>query len=179
MELGIQLHVGLDYPFKKFDQPIDSFHLNCKARGGLFTSTFIDEEEGSEWVQWCIGNNYHLPSYNEWHGWLVYPRKDIKILTVDTIEDMHHVYDNYGWYPIEGSGLEYINFLKIFEEYDAFHITKLGASRTRHPAFFTDDEKTKKYPLRSMYGWDVESTHFANPSAIENVVPVQLNIKLE
>lgn len=172
LKLKKQLHVGTLNPIEKVKSPLKN-HVMCKAIGGLFTSTFLGNDLGSDWIQWCVLNEFGLPENDIWNGYLIDINKDANIFVVNTVADMHYLFDTYSYELVEGSKIEQINFIKMSEDYDGVHITKQGEMVTRHPYLF---DRRENIGLRSMYGWDCESTHFFR-NVFDNVEEISLEIK--
>lgn len=172
MNLKTQLHVGMVDPLIKVNTPITQ-HLSCKGIGGLYTSTYLGKKLGSDWVQWCIGNDFHVPENGIWKGYLIEINKDAKIFIVNSLEDMHYLFDTYSSPMLERLSLEQIDFNKMAEDYDGIHMTMHGERVTRHPFLFGDD----RGGMRSMYGWDVESTHFFR-NVFDSISSIELITKV-
>jgi hypothetical protein len=173
MILGKQLWVGHEKKIREnplseeLIQPVGEGHLGIKGKGGLWTSTYINNTLGSDWIQWCLSNEFGLPKDNIFHGYILEPKQNIMIYTIDSLEDMHILFDEYGYklYPV--TEMEGIKWEKMAEDFDALHLTSNGEAVTRHGfSFFRDitselkpEWKTKT--MRNFYGWDCESTfHF-------------------
>lgn len=171
MMLGKQLWVGHEKKLRENPlsensiQPVGEGHLGIKGKGGLWTSTFLGDTIGSEWIQWCLANEFGLPTNNIFHGYVLKPKKNLMIYTIDSLEDMHILFDEYGYkmYPV--TEMEGINWQKMAEDFDALHLTSNGEAVTRHGfSFFRDITSSlkpewQKKTLRSFYGWDCESTY--------------------
>jgi hypothetical protein len=118
---------------------------------GLWTSTYLGEKLGSDWVQWCIYNDFwrHVAHPTKQQGWLLHPKKDARIFVVDNQEDAKSLAHAYSpklpkdW-PL--ATFIYIDFEKMAADYDAIHLT-LGGERA-----------TRLTMNHSLYGWDCEST---------------------
>lgn len=175
MELKTQLYVGQTHPLEKVKEPLTT-HIQCKANGGLYTSTYLGQSLGSEWLQWCLANEFHLPESETWNGWLLKINPKAKIYVVDTVEDMHFLYDTFGYNLIEGTKLEWIDFNLMAKHYDGLHLTSRGQAVTRHPNFFELRASDMDKNMRNFYGWDVESTHLFR-NVFEVVKKVKLRIK--
>lgn len=168
-----QLFVGSKEPKQELMNPIQNHHV--KANGGIWTSTFINPEEGSAWIKWCIANDFNVP--DAWTGWLLYPKQDANLLVIDSLEDMHFAFDKYGYYLVEGSKYQQIDYTKMQQDYDGIHMTEQGEWLTRHGFDFRSPTPfDPNAPLRSFYGYDIESTHWFT-WCFEKVEPVKLSIK--
>jgi hypothetical protein len=122
-----------------------------KPQGGLWTSTY-DPDNGSAWVQWCLSEDYGVPRGYTWQAWLLVPRLDARILTIDTYTDLEHVVTVYGLpsAPTLHPDSIALNFEKLAHHYHGIHLTEAGqwATRLSQP--------------HSLYGWDCESTLWLN-----------------
>jgi hypothetical protein len=114
-----------------------------KPQFGLWTSTY-HPERGSDWVQWCLAEEFSIPPNGEWRGVILRPRRGARVYHVRTHEDLRrlvecypHNADTYRLYP---------NWRAISRDYDAVHLTEKGQWATR-----------LSYP-HDLYGWDCEST---------------------
>ena len=167
-------------------QPVGEGHLGVKGKGGLWTSTYLGKEEGSDWIQWCLGSEFGLPMGGIWKGYLLEPKKDLRLYTIDSLEEMHILFDKYGYqmYPQVSIDHEGIYWERMAQDYDALLLTEYGEAVTRHSGFFArlrEKDKNLKAEwkarnMRSFYGWDCESTfHFRwNFTSVE---PIELNLK--
>lgn len=142
-------------------------NLGIKGGGGLWTSTYIDESYGSAWVQWCLSNDFQIPEDKIWQGILLTPKKNLKLYHVDSLKDMHIMFDKYGYSYLPTLKQEAIDFEKMSQHYDGIHLTNHGEVVTRHGGLmFGSKDKTlkpewKEKTMRNLYGWDSESTfHF-------------------
>lgn len=157
--------------------------LKIKGSGGLWTSTWLGEEEGSEWIQWCLGESFNCPHNFVWKGYLLEPKDDLRVLTIDTVEDMHIMFDTYGYDYLPSISMEGIDFIKMSQDYDCMRLTSNGQVVTRHGYNFFGEpeqlkEEWKEKKMRNLYGWDAESTFHLKWNFTE-VVPIQLKIKGE
>jgi hypothetical protein len=171
MILKTQLHVGLGHPLEKIKNPISN-HIMCKANGGLYTSTYLGQDVGSDWLQWCIANEFNIPEDGIWKCWLINIKKDANIFVVDNVDDMHELYDRYEHPMFEGSRTMQIDYTKMSKDYDGIHMTRRGERATRHGNIFSRTSNMAR-DSRNMYGWDVESTHFFR-DVFKNIIPIEL-----
>jgi hypothetical protein len=184
MILGKQLWVGHEKTIREKPlseehiQPVGEGHLGIKGKGGLWTSTYLGNDLGSDWIQWCLANEFGLPKDNIYHGYILEPKDNLMIYTIDSLEDMHILFDEYGYkmYPV--TEMEGIDWQKMAEDFDALHLTSNGEAVTRHGfSFFRDitselKPEWKSKTMRNFYGWDCESCfHFKwNFKKIEPIV---------
>jgi hypothetical protein len=160
--MNVQLHTS------RSDLPLDAElfpkvrngHLRNKPRGGIWTSTFIDRQVGSAWVQQMyamefIERGQQLPSY------LLTPKEDARIYTIDSVQDMYRLYDNYSYKEL--GTFETIDFEKLSIEYDAVHLTERGQIVTRLVGIHNpNDYEPNRSMWQSLNGWDCESTVWLN-----------------
>lgn len=62
---------------------------------GLWTSTWREETQDSDWIEWCRGNDYGNPDTDYWH--LLTPRQDVKLYVVESVHDLEMMLHNYLW----------------------------------------------------------------------------------
>lgn len=189
--IGVQLWVtnkrNEEKPLReKFFQPVGEGHLGIKGKGGLWTSSYLGKQLGSSWIQWCLGNDFGVPEDGIFRGYLLEPKKRLKVYTIDSLEEMHTLFDKYGYemYPNIPVEMEGINWEEMSKDYDALHLTENGENLTRHGfSFFRDTTKDlkpewKSKRMRNFYGWDCESTfHFK--WNFENVEPIEIKAERE
>ncbi|PES54361.1 hypothetical protein [Bacillus thuringiensis] len=137
-----QLFVGELAPCEEFITDIKNEPLMNKPRGGLWTSTFINEEKGSDWVMWCDYADFSTQTNTK--SWLLTPSKSAKIAIVDSVKDLKELTEKYkarSDFPLLGiEGLmqrfDYlIDYEKLSQDYDGFRLTEKGQAETRfsHP----------------------------------------------
>lgn len=143
-----QLHVTKNETLnEKIISPVKNqrFGMN-KPYGGLWTSTY-NPEYGSDWIRWCIGNDFST----HFDGFILYPKQDTRILTIDSLEDLKNIFSEYGLknellFPFS----ECLDFEAISKDYDGVNLTENGQWETRF-----------SFP-HTLYGWDCESTVWTN-----------------
>ena len=189
-KLSTQLWVGVkNHPpiNEKMIQPIgNNGALGIKGSGGLWTSTWLGEERGSEWIEWCVGEGWGCPADYIWYGYLLEPKNDLNILVIDTLKDMHMMFDTYGYrqFPdIPQLEQEALDFESMAKDYDGLRLTSHGQVVTRHGfSWFGEDyfneelkDEWREKKMRNLYGWDAESTlHFR--WNFKEVIPIELKI---
>lgn len=191
-EIGTQLWVGYNKNgelTEELIQPVENNlrGIGIKGKGGLWTSSYLGKEKGSDWIQWCLGNEYAIPFNSIWEGYLLEPKNDLQIYTIHTLEDMHILFDRYGYqlYPqVSELEMEGIDFEKMSEDYDGLHLTSQGEAVTRHGFSFFRDITSDLKPewqakkMRNFYGWDCESTfHFR--WNFKSQEPIELKVERE
>jgi hypothetical protein len=150
---NLQLHIGSEKPAADLMQPIrqDLTAALNKARGGIWTSTFLGKDLGSDWAQWQIENDYVKNIANGYSGeteksWLLTPAKDANVFVIDHYKDLEDLMRKYQRPLYEMSKMYVPDYVKIMQDFDAIHLTKRGEAQTRYSQPF------------SLYGWDCEST---------------------
>lgn len=160
MKLGTQLYVSDSRAqlIPELIEPVSWRHPGTtpgvKPKGCLWTSSWLGEDDGSGWTQWCIGESFGGP---EWGNcWLVEPSLDARVYEIDFYSDLEQLIAEYGhtWYLDTECRYSETrpDWVKVAQDFDAVHMTDEGQWRTR--GF---------YPGRSvnapdLYGWDCEST---------------------
>lgn len=144
----MQLCVRADEPCaSKFISPLfmENQSLN-KPVGGLWTASWLGPRLGSNWVQWCLENNFAYGLENSFPCWLLIPDRHARIFTIDSYVDLEVLDHLYGVPLFEGSSMRSFDFGRMSLDYDAVHLTMRGQLQTR-----------LSHPL-SLYGWDCECT---------------------
>jgi hypothetical protein len=186
--VGDEDHLPLE---KNLIQPIKNNRhmLGIKGQGGLWTSTWLGEDQGSDWIQWATSERFGCPVDHKWNGYLLEPKDDLKILVIDTLKDMHNLFDTYGYeqFPdIPQMEQEALDFESMAKHYDGMQLTYNGQIVTRHgfswfgAEYFQEELKDewKQKRMRNLYGWDCESTlHFR--WNFKEAIPIQLKIEGE
>jgi hypothetical protein len=135
-----------------------------KSLGGIWTSTYLGEELGSSWIQWCLSQEFSCPDDDIWKCYILEPKDDLNLYVINSLEDMHNMFDRYGYELFPNSMMDAIDFEKMAKDYDGLHLTEYGQVVTRFGFPFNDDmnnlkEEWKEKRGRNLYGWDMESTH--------------------
>ncbi len=134
-----------------------------KPRGGLWTSSLRGGE--CEWIEWCRESGFYEGVER---AFLLEVEDGVRVLTVDTLEDLKEVVAEYGLYGYTGDPLgdgpsvvypgdldrlegwfpaHFVpNFEGVAGDFDGFRVTSRGQRETRF-----------SMPL-NLYGWDSEST---------------------
>jgi len=150
----------------------NEFRGPVRPSGGLWTSTFLGDDVGSDWVRWSMRER----GPSEWECHLLYPR-EARIFQVASMEDLQELYDNYPFetpimrimrenfnrmmslpdappYP-EDYNLEdflamhaQLDFEAIAGDFDAVHLTPQGLS---------DLKRNFSERLPWMHSWDCET----------------------
>lgn len=118
---------------------------SVKPRGGFWTSTFNDEYL-SDWVRWGLGEEfYSVDELSKSTLFILYPKKDIRIYTIDSVADAKKLFDMYER-ESDDPYQRKLDFEKLAIDFDGINLTEEGQEVTRHSE------------PNSFYGWDCEST---------------------
>ena len=124
---------------------------------GLWTSTWLGDEAISDWVRWCVDEDFGLPDSRRLHVWLLDVCPDIGIYEIDGVADLDALVARYGVpspYPFQvGDGMfPYIDADRLTAEgVTGIHLTDRGRWATRH-------RYDAPPGAPSLAGWDCEST---------------------
>lgn len=123
----------------------------CKPKGGLWTSTWNQDEYSSGWVDWCLSEEFDDPLNKRW--FILKPKEKLNILTIDSLSDLIKLIDKYPW---QENSLHYLkptlDFEAIAKDFDAIHLTESGQIQTHLPMNLFEMK------MIDLYGWDCEST---------------------
>jgi hypothetical protein len=133
-----------------------------KPRGGFWTSTFETSHiDGWEW--WCRSEQMDWLSAT---GYLVTPRDDARVLTIDGPHTFRMFVDTYGVarYPDRQYDMIDIDWAAfVADGHDGIRVTDPYDRAIRHG------------PVMAFYGWDCESTWWARWAFVEDVArPVSI-----
>jgi len=152
-----------------------AFIKKPKRETGLWTSTWREETQDSDWVEWCVGNDFGNPDGCYWY--LLIPQTDIRLYTIDSVADLHRLLRRYPWVTerqqrmnamMGSSHFAQPDFESLAKEYDGLHLTERGNAVTH-----------LSYP-QDMNAWDCESVcwfrwKFAKVEMFRAPVKVQVN----
>lgn len=140
--LGVQLHVTDLLHLDEDVRSVANGYNSIKPTGGLWTSTY-NNEYGSDWIQWCESEEFSTTKGHD--GFLLYPDHEAKIFTIDDLDDLINLFNDYELNNQETYS-KALNFERISQEYDAIHLSENGQRETR-----------LSYPY-NLCGWDCECT---------------------
>jgi hypothetical protein len=142
--LGPQLFTGGSgaQPVEAKFQPPRNQPFFVKPTGGLWTSTY-SEEDGSDWVRWCLAEGYAGPVFR---CWLLQPNPSARVFEIDSYADLGRGLDRYGLSQELGLSMKILDFEAMARDYDAIHLTHAGRRATHLSA------------PHNLYGWDCETT---------------------
>lgn len=161
IEYGVQLYTcNSRYnstPCKEKFESVKNAPRLFKPYGGFWTSSYMNENLGSAWVQTNLEHNsIFVPSSKLWTSYLLYPSSHAKIYTIDSYYDLENLMKKFRqlfrFHNTSGlkEKLYTLNFEKLSQYYDAIHLTQKGMSETAN-----------SYPLH-LKTWDLESTLWFN-----------------
>lgn len=165
------------FPSKEKFQFVENMPQQYKPYGGFWTSSYIGENFGSEWVQ--INLKYDsilVPSSKKWSSYLLYPSSQAKIYTIDSYDDlallMKKFKQTFKFHRDYPSSKKYysLNFEKLSLYFDAIHITSKGIAETKNSTPYHMDT------------WDVESTLWLNFDffdKVEYIGDINYQLKIE
>jgi hypothetical protein len=115
---------------------------------GLWTSTYDEEEQSSEWIEWCRSNYQSPLDARAW--FLLEVEETARIATIDTLADFRTLLDQYArpaLYEMSFSSLDErkLDFERLAHDFDALHLTRNGQDETQ-------------FDFPHLWGWDCEST---------------------
>lgn len=142
--------------------PIEN-RISNKPFGGIWTSPY-DLNRGSDWIQWCISEEYH-----EYH-------ENDDITFIELIDESRLVFiDSYQQFidtinkftfkvQIVASSYIYLDFERLSCYFDGIYLTRQGLRET-----------TSYYPPKlsksDLYGWDCESVLIFKNESISRTYP--------
>lgn len=142
----LQLHIGKTEPSPGAMAPIMNRQF-IKPFGGFWTSSYLGEAEGSDWVQWCLSNEFGYGIDNDFPAWLLHPIKNPNLLVVDKYADLDNVMKGFGYPIYEGSSMFLLDYERIKAAgFDGFRVTERGRAETHLSMPY------------NLYGYDCEST---------------------
>ncbi len=171
-DFPLQLFANEDMPRAELFRRITQEPFLNKPRCGLWTSTFIDTEKGSEWIQWCIDERFRAPPD---YGWFLRPIDDTSVLQIDSHSDLVSVTKQFTRSPdpkfahlldAPYTARKLIDFDAVALEYDGVRVTRNGVWET-----------TMTRP-HNLYGWDCEATVWFQ-WVFDAPEKVQLNVNVD
>lgn len=156
---GIQLHLSGREVLSQEVVPIvnnaaATFRKKPAYGTGLWTSSWREETQDSDWVEWCRNNEFGEPDKQSWY--LLTPAIDARLYVVDSHVALvqllkrfpleHPLFKEMRAVGIRDEHLIGIDFEQLAQEYDGVHLTYEAAGSLH-----------LSYPL-DMNSWDCEST---------------------
>ena len=170
---GVQLYITHSDELREEVTPVvndpESFYRQ-KPTGGFWTSSYREESQDSDWVDWCRGENFSDPDTMNW--WLLTPHADCKLYTIRSLKGFNRCLMEYGSpvplaqeYP-SFAAKRVIDFERLALEYDGLHLTERGNQETH-----------LSYP-NNLNAWDAESTLWFRWrfTQIEKISPATMKI---
>src|SRR5690606_6276748 len=132
---------------------VQPFFNKPKPGTALWTSSYLGEKYGSDWIQWMLTSS----TQDTFDCYLLTPDLAARIYTINTLAHLSRLQEKFPYVPEElrahidqGAGYynehRFIDFEAAAREYDAIHVTVEGQWETRF-----------SFPA-NLYGWDCEST---------------------
>lgn len=152
--MKLQLHIGTTKPsFRKKVRNMPWWHKPHPGTA-LWTSTYT-KRYTSDWYQYAISSEILRPMAGA-KFWLLEPKSDVRVFTVNNMDDLIELKRRYSQElpELEGGKVELLSlwgldFERLARDYDALHLTKNGERQTRFGLLFAQP---------SLWGWDCEST---------------------
>lgn len=138
-----ELYVGERKPSPRRMEAIANLPYFYKPLGGLWTSSY-DKKAGSDWVQWCINQNFHVPTRGFNRYVLEWSRANLII--IDNLQDLRHALKEYHVINDLVFLRPIFDYEKLAQDFDGLHLTRRGQQQTH-----------RSYP-ESLCTFDVEST---------------------
>lgn len=163
---------------------------------GLWTSTWREETQDSDWIEWCRGNDYGNPDGGYWY--LLTPKTDVKLYVIDGTHDLEMMLHDYLWTtPLltrmnEQCGMSYssayqrmyadrtgkrlpqvklprfaaIDFEKMSEEYDGIWLTEQGNGACHLPWHSEHDLNSWDCECVLWFRWCFEQVETMQPVVV-------------
>ena len=132
-----QLNLGLPHCSELQINPIYTPSKFSKPWGGLWTSTFVPGE-GSAWLAYRASQEFTPPLSHGLSLWLLTPAPAARVLSLDTLSDIDHLFDAYSL-PLKeprSPGALGLNWPRLALYFDALHLTQAGF-KAGYPLFST------------------------------------------
>ena len=139
------------------DASYDADYLLNKPRGFIWGSTLVkrDGKAYSDWIRFVENEQFHPKKYSNGISYTLH--KNAKICTISCEEDYLDLMDNYSIeYKNYIPDKVYIDFKKLSEDYDAFHLTEDAFWEMRLMYFDLFTRATHKI-MADFYSYDCET----------------------
>src|SRR5437016_4054794 len=98
--MDVQLHITPAYDMIEQVASVENdadgpFRKKPKSTTGLWTSSWREETQDSDWIEWCRGENFGDPDTSQW--FLLTPREDVKLYIIDSLADLEKLMKDYLW----------------------------------------------------------------------------------
>lgn len=144
---------NMEKPFMR-----DMSYLN-KPNGCLWGSTLLyNEEYPSDWLRWTAQEDFYLDKYNG-TGLSFKLSKKARICTIDSVESYKNLMKKYAK-DRDGICILYekvIDWVKLAQDFDAFHLTKFAFDEMRLARFSSELICEDGSRLCDFYSYDCES----------------------
>lgn len=149
-----------------------AFVKKPKRETGLWTSSWREKTRDSEWVEWCVGEDFGEPYKKSW--WVLTPRSQLRLYVIESVGDLLVLLKEFPWETEAQRRLNavnstshldryfaYIDFERLAQTYDGIWLTERG-----------NDATHLSYP-HGLNAWDVESVLWFRWcfSAVEQIAP--------
>lgn len=115
-----------------------------KPDGGLWTSTWLGPEQGSDWVRFCR-SDYGIRWLLRERAFLLEPRAEARLVTVDSMAGLRALVKR-GRIAFQRNGE--VDWQRLIDRgYDGLHLTERGFRETRN-----------RLERPNLHSWDCEST---------------------
>ena len=160
---------------------------------GMWTSTWREETQDSDWVEWCRSEEFSNPDGCYWH--LLTPKQDIKLYVIESVYDLEKLLLSYPWTtPLltrmnEAYGMSYsslfggmygdlaemrrpqiklprfaaIDFEKLSQEYDGIWLTERGNAAVHLPLHSEHDLNSWDCECVLWFRWCFEQVETMQP----------------
>ena len=153
--------IGTPFDANKLVFDLSTQRIN-KPSKAMWTSTFIDDDCLSAWMEWCMGEDFSTFE-GEGSSYIVTPKDKLKLYQIDTYEDIENLYCKSGflWNDLM------IDFKKYKEEgYDGINLTGKGNCIVKENF---SDALIKAIP--DLCCWDCESTVWLHGDWFKTIEP--------
>lgn len=134
-----QLFVGNTPDASKF-RPVRN--RSFKPLGGLWTSTYLGKHPYSDWIDWCLSNEFWQGIEGE--GYVLRPTREVNILTFESAVDL------YVFQQLPETENNNVDYEALAEIYDGMHMSRYFIDQFRLAYY-------DKFDL-TISTWDAEST---------------------
>lgn len=127
--MQVQLAVMNDVPEESKFNPVknQSYDHNMKPEGCFWTSSWIEEEKRSDWVRWCLSEDFEDSYAHPWY--LLSVRPDARIYHIDSQIDLWELWTKYQRFDLPRHNpfhTHWIDWEKVAQDYDGVHLTEKG-----------------------------------------------------
>lgn len=153
------IFINKEYLDESRFSPVTNINF-IKPEGGLWIAPYNENSKySSGWEEFLI--NEIGSDTKGLKGTILSIKPDAKILTIDSLEDLVKVLENYEYKnnPIRFTKL--LDFEKLSKDYDAIFLTEKGQYETR-------------LSIPNLYGWDIECMLVMNFDILEEELIIEI-----